>query len=573
MKFAVLALDYDGTIATEGVLDSDVKAAIKEARANGIVVVIVTGRILSELIEVAGNLDFVDAVVAENGAVLALANGQPRLTGQAPTQSFLDELKRRKIDFKLGQRIVEANADTASAVLDAIRTLELPLAILFNQGRLMVLPQSVSKGTGLRRALNSLRLSGHNAIGIGNAENDHDLLAECEIGVAVSWGSPRLQAEADEVIHGDGPKMVASYIRQAMQRPRLPPCRTSRHQITLGTAQDGSPVAAAAHGRNVLIVGEPLSGKSFVAGLTCEEMILQGYSVCVVDPEGDYSELESLPGVVVLGHERRPPDLPDVDRALRHFDMSVVIDLSQVGLGEKIEYLKVLLPMLASLRRRTGLPHQIVLDEAHYFLHEPDIRKLLDMELGAYVIVTYRPSDLHPDVRSAVEVVIAKRLTDAHEVRTLQAMAQDKKVEATAISMLSSLLTNEAVIAAQETHGSLLRFTLENRLTSHVRHRGKYLDVEVESGHEFVFTEHGTPVAQPARSLRQFASALCEIPSSVADDHARRGDLSRWIAGVFYDHRLASDIQNLEQDSRTGRIGDVRGAIASLVLDRYGSPA
>jgi hypothetical protein len=229
--------------------------------------------------------------------------------------------------------------------------------------------------------------------------------------------------------------------------------------------------------------------------------------------------------------------------------------------------------MLASLRRRTGLPHQIVLDEAHYFLQETDIKKLLDMELGAYVIVTYRPSDLHPDVRSAVEVVIAKRLTDAHEVRTLQAMARDKKVEATAISMLSSLLSNEAVIAAQETHGSLLRFTLETRLTSHVRHRGKYLDVEVESGHEFVFTEHGTPVAQPARSLRQFASALYEIPSSVAGDHARRGDLSRWIAGVFYDHRLASDIQNLEQDSRTRRIADVRGAIASLVLDRYGSPA
>ena len=71
MKFGVLALDYDGTIAMDGTLDSDVRLAIGEARARGIAVVLVTGRILSELRRVAGGLGFVDAVVAENGAVLA----------------------------------------------------------------------------------------------------------------------------------------------------------------------------------------------------------------------------------------------------------------------------------------------------------------------------------------------------------------------------------------------------------------------------------------------------------------------------------------------------------------------
>ena len=33
MKFSVLALAYDGTIARDGVLSSEVKAAITEARA------------------------------------------------------------------------------------------------------------------------------------------------------------------------------------------------------------------------------------------------------------------------------------------------------------------------------------------------------------------------------------------------------------------------------------------------------------------------------------------------------------------------------------------------------------
>ena len=81
MKFGILALDYDGTIARDGVLDPDVKAAIMEARARGIVVVLATGRILSDLRQAAGNLDFVDAVVAENGAVIAFPNGQSRLIG------------------------------------------------------------------------------------------------------------------------------------------------------------------------------------------------------------------------------------------------------------------------------------------------------------------------------------------------------------------------------------------------------------------------------------------------------------------------------------------------------------
>ena len=81
---------------------------------------------------------------------------------------------------------MEAAAETAPAVLEAIRSSELPLAIVFNRGRLMVLPQSISKATGLREALRVLRLD-DNAAAIGDAENDYELLACCELGAAVEW--------------------------------------------------------------------------------------------------------------------------------------------------------------------------------------------------------------------------------------------------------------------------------------------------------------------------------------------------------------------------------------------------
>jgi hydroxymethylpyrimidine pyrophosphatase-like HAD family hydrolase len=572
MKFGVLALDYDGTIARDGALDPDVKAAIIEARGRGIVVVLVTGRILSDLRQAAGGLEFVDAVVAENGAVLAFPNGQSRPIGHPPPQAFLDELRRRGIEFKTGQCIVEADAALAPRILAVIRELELPLVLLFNRSRLMVLPQAISKSTGLRAALNALRLSVHNAIAIGDAENDHDLLAECEIAVAVGWGSAALQKEADEILQGDGPCAVAAYIRRAAKEIRLPRPRIGRRCMTLGTVEGGRPLAFDLRGRDVLIVGDPQSGKSWVTGLACEEMILQGYCVCVIDPEGDYGGLESLPGVLVLGGDAPPPDIPDVARALRHFDLSVVIDLSREAYEEKVTYLKALLPMLASLRRTTGLPHRIVVDEAHYFLHEPNVKELLDLELGAYTVVTYRPSDLHPDLRRNIEVVVVKRLTHPQEVQTLLTMVGNRNVGPEWTIAFGALATSEAALlpGSDEAGGKWRRFRLLPRLTPHVRHRTKYFDVQLAGGQEFVFTDNGKTIGPPARSLKQFAFLLASTPATSLGVHARRGDFSRWIAAVFQDHRLASDVRKIEERYRLGHLDDVRQSMATLIQERYG---
>lgn len=88
MRFRVLALDYDGTIAQGGKLHPEVRAAIDDARAKGIAVILVTGRILEDLRREAGNLQFLDAVVAENGAVLAFP-GKGRSMALGPRPSFL----------------------------------------------------------------------------------------------------------------------------------------------------------------------------------------------------------------------------------------------------------------------------------------------------------------------------------------------------------------------------------------------------------------------------------------------------------------------------------------------------
>ncbi len=47
MKLSVLALDYDGTIAQRDVLEPSIRDAMAAARAAGIVVLLVTGRMIS----------------------------------------------------------------------------------------------------------------------------------------------------------------------------------------------------------------------------------------------------------------------------------------------------------------------------------------------------------------------------------------------------------------------------------------------------------------------------------------------------------------------------------------------
>lgn len=221
MKLSALALDYDGTIAVNGAFDPAVREAIADARRRGIVVILVTGRRLPDLHHVAGDLTCFDVIVAENGAVLEFPTSRRHVVlGHAPSPAFLRELQRRGVPYVAGESVVEMDAQWAGRTLDVIRALEQPLILAFNRGRLMVLPQSVSKSTGLRQALYSIRISIHNTIGIGDAENDHDLLDACEVGVAVAWGSSALRAVADEVIEGSGPPAVADYIRRVTQQPR-----------------------------------------------------------------------------------------------------------------------------------------------------------------------------------------------------------------------------------------------------------------------------------------------------------------------------------------------------------------
>ena len=573
MKFSVLALDYDGTIADHGRLDPEVRSAIAEAQARGIAVVVVTGRALEDFREVSGDLTWADAYVCENGAVIALPSGDPLLLCGPPSARLRRALESAGISYAAGRCIIDLSASDADRIFSIVRALDLPLALHFNRGRLMLLPHGVCKSSGLREVLRFFRLSSHNALAIGDAENDHDLLQACEVGAAVAWGSPALLRDADVVVPGTGPHAVAPYLRQSLESMTLPDPRIPRRNLTLGHDRAGHPVELAIRGRNLLFAGDPRSGKSWAVGLVAEQLIVLGYSLCLLDPEGDYAPLEALPGVVVFGGAYALPDPHEVVRPLHHPDLSVVVDLSRLTQAAKDAYLRTLLPALIRLHRNKGLPHRLVIDEAHYFLDRPDTREFIDFELGGHALVTYRVSDLHPDVLATLDAVVLTHTSNPRELDTLariSGVADDDAFGA----LLTDLAIDEAALVrtGDQKEAKVERFRLARRLTTHVRHRAKYRDVPLPSGRAFVFTSQSRPFGPPARTLRAFVEGLRSVPSKALHRHALRNDFSRWIAEVFGDQPLAVDLRDLEERHRRGEVVDLGTALEEAISLRYEVP-
>ena len=573
MKLSVIALDYDGTITCDDRLDTPMREAIADARRQGIAVMLVTGRRLDDLRRVAGRLQFVDSVVAENGALVHFPDGGLTTTLAPPIPpAFITRLQQEGITFQTGQCLIEADASAAPRMLHVIRELELPIVLVFNRSRVMAMAQGISKATGLRAALEALRKSPRNAVAIGDAENDHELLRFAEVGAAVAWGSPSLRAAADMVIDGVGPIAVAEFVRRVAATGRLPTIPRARRRLILGHTEDGREFSLAVRGRNVLIMGETNSGKSWLAGLLCERLILHGYSLCVIDPEGDYRTLDALPGVRVLGGEDDPPTPRALLHALRYPDRSVVIDLSFMEHHAKLAYIRSVLPALNVMRRRTGTPHRIIVDEGHYFLRDAVKHKLLDLDFNGYTVVTYWPSQLPLDLVAATEVILVTRESNRAEIDALRLHCTAcEHLGDSAWDVLQTLQIDQAAAlpVTTEAGSNLQVFTIGERLTPHVRHRQKYVDVPVGDAQAFVFHPNGRPTTVLAHTLREFVMVLDEIDVTRADGYLRRGDFSRWIADVFGDRALARELQKHEREYVQSRSEDAVAQIAAAVKSRY----
>lgn len=203
MQYAALATDYDDTLACEGRVDRGTIDALARARATGLRLLMVTGRVLPDLFATFPQYPLFHHIVGENGAVLyEPATGTLRRLAGAPPPALLDALAKADVPVFVGQSIVATYEPYHDLVRQAIRELALDWHVIFNKGSVMALPANVTKATGLAHALETLGLTSAEIVGIGDAENDEAFLQACGVGVAVSNALPSLKQLAHFVTGG-----------------------------------------------------------------------------------------------------------------------------------------------------------------------------------------------------------------------------------------------------------------------------------------------------------------------------------------------------------------------------------
>jgi HAD superfamily hydrolase (TIGR01484 family) len=211
------ATDYDGTLASHGQVDAATLDALQRLKASGCKLLMVTGRELPDLRSVFLDLDLFDGVVAENGALLYQPDRGEEPLAPEPPAALIDELRRRKlVPLAVGRSIVATARENEAEVAEALEALELPWQAIFNKDSVMILPEGVDKASGLVAGLLALGLTPPDALGVGDAENDHPFLAACGLSAAVANALPALKAEVDIVTEGDEGAGVAWLIDQLL---------------------------------------------------------------------------------------------------------------------------------------------------------------------------------------------------------------------------------------------------------------------------------------------------------------------------------------------------------------------
>jgi hydroxymethylpyrimidine pyrophosphatase-like HAD family hydrolase len=214
MRFRVLACDYDGTVASEGILAAPTVAALRRLRESGRRVLLVTGRILDELLDICEDVDVFDLVVAENGALLYNpATGRQRLLGPPLPRRFTAALRARGVTpLSVGRAICSTWEPFEAVVVRTIHEMGLDLQIVFNKHSVMVLPATVNKGTGLNAALDELGETVEATVAVGDAENDLVMLGMAGCGVAVGNALQSVKERADLVMEGRADEGVRELI-------------------------------------------------------------------------------------------------------------------------------------------------------------------------------------------------------------------------------------------------------------------------------------------------------------------------------------------------------------------------
>lgn len=569
MRYLALATDYDGTLAHDGAVDEPTLKALRDFRQSGRKLIMVTGRELPDLESVFPHLDLFDRVVAENGALLFNPSTREKSSlAQRPPDEFIADLKRRGVSgLSVGDVIVATWHPHEIAVLESIREFGLELQVIFNKGAVMVLPTGVNKMTGLNRALSELKLSRHNIVGIGDAENDHAFLGCCECSVAVSNAIQALKDRVDFVTDGDHGTGVSQLIGRLIEDDlHSLPLNLEKHGVVFGRANDRD-IYIDTEGKTVLLCGQSGGGKStFVAGLV-ERIIADQHQVCLVDPEGDY---ENMAGFVTLGNKDHSPPFDEIFQLLDDPASNLIVNLIGVKMQDRPGFFARLLTKLQEKKLRDGRPHWIVIDEAHHLLPTDWAPASAEVagQTASLLLITVHPEHVSP---AALKLVNILAVIGKEPEKFSQEFASAIGISPPPIAN-ADLKPGEASVWFRDSNEVIERLQSLPGRAERKRHRRKYAQGELEQERVFYFRGPQGKLNLRANNLNTFLQLVAGIDDDTWRYHLERGDYSNWMSSSIKDDDLGQEVKCIEEN-RSFSPAQSREEIARAIEKRYTAPA
>lgn len=570
MYFMALATDYDGTIAHDGIVPTETIEAFHRLKASGRRLILVTGREMSDLERVFPELDVFDLVVAENGALLYTpATKGKRPLGPVPPPEFVAALKASGLQpLSVGEVIVATWEPNEALVLDTIRALGLDLQIIFNKGAVMVLPSGITKASGLLVALDELGLSAHNVVAVGDAENDLAFMRVAGCSVAVGNALPAVMDEADVVTTRPRGKGVVELIDRLIgTEDELLGASIERHGILLGTDEAGAEVHLDPGG-NILIAGTSGGGKSTVANGLLERMAGGGFQFCILDPEGDYADLDNA---IVFGDAKTAAGLEQVLNALQEPKNNVVVNLLGIDHADRPGVFAKLYATICGLRESTARPHWLIVDEAHHMLpHTRDGNT--PVHSGDHhppmILITVHPDALADGVMAQMRAVIGVGDAAADVLASVAAKLGRNS------PMLPARAPNRGEtlvwMCASEDRARLVKTIPPEQ--SRRRHTRKYAEGALGEDKSFYFRGPRDALNLRAQNLMIFLQMADGVDEETFVHHLKAGDYSDWFRTAIKDEGLAQDTALIERDGDLS-VPDARSRLRAAVEARYTAPA
>ena len=290
------------------------------------------------------------------------------------------------------------------------------------------------------------------------------------------------------------------------------------------------------------------------------------FEFCVLDPEGDYDELEHA---VSLGDADAAPSCEEALKLLDRAGTNVVINTQALDAAERPGFFAELMPQIATLRARTGRPHWLLIDEAHHLLPQArgGVGNVLPEQNPATIFITVHPEAVSLHALKSVDIIVA---VGEGAPAVIETFCRTVGVEVPRIGGTPG--DSEVLVWRRATEAFVRKVKPRPPEQSHKRHAHKYAEGNLGPELSFYFRGPREELNLRAQNLTLFLQIAEGVDDDTWTHHLRRGDYSHWFREVIKNDDLATEAAEIEADHNLDA-SQSRARIKDAIKRRYTAPA